>query len=111
MNKNFLMQVISFLEVVSRIKSVKDREIIMKKMASDQKIRHLMKEISINLLKERLPITRDQIKQLKKFKTTFIGLATRGNGKRRKINLIKQTGGALPLLVPILSTLLSTLIG
>lgn len=107
----FLKQVIHFLEVVSKIKKKKDRELIMKALAEDKKVRHMMKEISINLLKEQLPITKKQVIQLRKFKNTFIGLATRGNSKKKKVQLIKQTGGSLPFLVPILSALVSSLIG
>ena len=107
----FLKQVIHFLEVVSRIKKKSDRERIMKALAEDKKVRHMMKEISINLLKKQMNITPAQAKQLKKFKSTFVGLATRGNSKRKKIKLIKQTGGSLPILIPILSALVSSLIG
>lgn len=111
MNNEFLINLIRFLEVVSKIKKAKDRNIIMKALAEDQKVRHTMKEISINLLKRKLPVTNNQVKQLRKFKSAFVGLAKRGNSKRQKINLIKQTGGSLPVLIPILATLVSSLIG
>lgn len=111
MSNQFLKEIIQFLELISRIKKKSDREVIMKALAEDGRVRHVMKEISINLLKRQLNITSKQAKQLKKFKSTFVGLATRGNSKRRKISLIKQTGGSLPILVPILAALVSNLIG
>ena len=79
------------------------------KNASISEINTLVKIIKL-VLRERLPIKKDKLKKLKKYKMIFRKLAqTRNNDNLVKRRLINQTGGGLLSLLPVIGGLLTSI--
>ena len=79
------------------------------KGASISDINNIVKIIRL-VLRDRLPIKKDKLKQLKKYKTVFRKLI-RGKSNPLKRRLINQSGSGILSLIPIIGTVLSSLLG
>lgn len=70
-----------------------------------------MREISINIMNKQIPLKKNQLKKLTPSQGNAIKrLATGVKNKKTRQKLIIQTGGFLPWLLPIIFTVLSTVV-
>lgn len=108
MSKN-LLSTIGHLEVIASIKSTKTRNRVLNDFADNLKVYEAIREIAVNTIKRRVPLTETQKKKLRRYKKVLLSLAKTKNSKITKKKLVRQSGGFLPLLIPIVSGLISAL--
>ncbi len=69
-----------------------------------------MNEIAVNTVKQKVNLSKVQKKALKKYKIDIEKLScyTKNSSKRKK--LVGQSGGFLPILIPTVASILTTLL-
>jgi len=65
------------------------------------------REISKNIVRRKLVITGAKAEQLKKYKKSILKLAQAKNSKQVRRKLVKQSGGWLPVVIPLISGIAS----
>lgn len=98
----------SRLELVASIKRKKLREDLLKELGKDEDFCKVIRELSRNTIKRNIPFKPVHIKQLKVHKGKIRKLAKKTKPlavKTRQDNTV-QAGGFLPVLIPIVATLL-----
>lgn len=89
----------------------KNQRIAFLRNADDKFIRSIC-ECVFNTLRGNVPLERSEIKRLEKYKTTLRRISGKRGNWREKRKLLVQRGGFLPYIIgPILSVLLSRIIG
>ena len=97
------------LQFIASIKDDKLRQKILMTM-SDDCIYRALAEISTNALNNNIKLTNIQRKKLNKYKRVFNKFSNKVNNKITKKKLIKQSGVWLPILIPVVASLLTSLI-
>lgn len=94
------------LEAISHIRLKADRDLVIRIFCKNKKFIKAMKEIAKNTVEGNIPLSAKDKQRLKKQKKVLIALAGKG-GKRT----LRQTGaGFLPILIPIVSSILGSII-
>lgn len=110
MSKN-LRQCYEKLKFISQIKDPKLRKKLLDRV-NDNCLYSALHEIAVNTLKGKVPLNKNQKRKLKKHKKLLVNLSKLTKDNKRKRFLVKQTGGALlPLLIPAVASIISSLIG
>ena len=97
------------LQFIASIKDDKLRQKILMTM-SDECLFKALAEISTNTLNNNIKLSAIQKKKLQRYKKIFKKFSSKVNNKVTKTKLIKQSGGWLPILIPVVASLLTSLI-
>jgi hypothetical protein len=108
MSKN-LVYCIEKLKLISMIKNEKVRKKFIAEIFDDCLYKAL-NEISVNTIAKKIPLNIQQKKHLRKHQLTIKKLACYTKNKRRRKNLTVQSGGFLPILIPAVASVLTTLL-
>lgn len=106
-----LRKSLPFLRVVSKL-SNKNRKKILKDVSGERAVYNALEEIAQNTLNGNLKLNSNQIRRLKPHRKTLENLCNKSNrncSKKRK-KLIVQSGGYLNILLPVITSLLPTLL-
>ena len=102
-----LIRNLQLLELISKIRNRKLRQDVLKDQAS--KLYKAIKEISINLMKGNIQLSQRDKKRLYKYRREIVEIAENANSKRIAI-VTSQTGGFLPIIIPLVAQLVTSLI-
>jgi len=102
---------IEALELIAKIKNAKTRNAVLKDFSANMKIYEALREIARNVIKRNVPLNSSQKKKLRRYKKVIISLSNSKNSKRKKRKLVEQSGGFLPILIPIITGILGEVIG
>ena len=91
-------------------KTLKSRKEVLKYLANRDCIYKAMREISINILNSNIPLDKKVLKKLNRHTKTIKALKCGTKSKRRRRELVIQSGGYLPFILPILATVISKLV-
>jgi hypothetical protein len=69
-----------------------------------------LNEISVNTVAGKIPLNNQQKKLLRKHKITIKKLACYTKNKNRRKKLVLQSGGFLPILIPTVASILTSLL-
>ena len=109
MSKN-LIHCYEKLKFISEIKDEKLRKKLLNRVG-DNCLYNALHEIAINTLKGRIPLNSNQKRKLNKQKKLLINLSKNTKDNIRKKKLVKQSGGALlPIIIPAIASIISSLI-
>lgn len=97
------------LNFIAKIKDPKLRKKLLASLA-DNCLFQALHEIAVNTVKGTVPLNKSQKRRLAKHKNVINKLAKIQSSKKRKLILIKQSGGFLPIILPAIATVLSTLL-
>jgi hypothetical protein len=100
-----------FLKILSKL-SKTNRLNILKEIGGDQHLFNALHEIAHNTLNRRVKLDKAQIKKLKPYKRILEELCDQNSrkcGKRRK-KLVQQGSGFLPILIPAIVSVLSSIL-
>ncbi|MDI9312369.1 MAG: hypothetical protein QM535_19320 [Limnohabitans sp.] len=91
------------LVFISKLKNIKTRKKILSLFVNDKSFCDAIREIVLNTINKVIPLSAIEKKKLKPYKKVLLNF-----NKRRKNNKkrIIQSGGFLPILIPILLSLL-----
>jgi predicted nucleic acid-binding OB-fold protein len=98
------------LQFIAGIKNKKLREKILKEKSSDEKLFSSLKEIVENTLRKKLPIKPRTKKLLQRHKNKFKKFIKPTISKRSRKTLLSQSGGYLPILIPLVVSFLSSIL-
>lgn len=102
--KNYITQ----LQFIAKIKNRKVRDGILRQWSDDDQFFKVLKEIVENAMKKNLPLKANQKKSLRKYKSTLIQFINPKIPKRKRKQLVSQSGGFLPMLIPAVASFLAT---
>lgn len=102
-----LRECIHKLDVVARAKGARTRASMLREMAHDHKIGEAMQFLAQNTINMRIPLEKKHKVKLVKHHKVIRHLARKNISKRKKKELIEQSGGWLPTLIPIVLSLAS----
>lgn len=104
-----LRKSLPLLKVMSRLKT-KNRQNILSEVSNEDTLYNALREIAHNTLKGNVKLNSIQKKKLKPYSKTLKGLCDKPKCRRRRQKLIVQSGGFLPILIPAITGLLSSII-
>lgn len=105
-----LRQYLNLLKVISDLKDTKVRKNLLRAVKNDKQFFRATKEIMQNVLHGNIPLDKPQLKKLQKYKRVIRKLSCSHINCKKRSSLIVQSGGALSILVPLVVSLLQTLI-
>lgn len=94
------------LQAIAKIKLNSDRLEVIKIFSKDKKFVKAIKEIAANTVNKNIPLTAKDKVSLRRHKQVILDLASKGGKK----TLVQSGGGFLPLLIPIVSTVLGSML-
>lgn len=98
------------LHFISKLKNKKLRTDILKEKSGEDNLFKSLKEIIINLMKKNFPISQKNKKSLKKYKNIFRLYLNSKINKRKRKQLVSQSGGFLPTLIPIVASAIASIL-
>jgi len=105
-----LKKYIENLKFISEIKNKKIRYNILKELSKDERLYNALREIVENVLRKNIPLKNKEKKSLKKYKKTLLMYMKPKVSRKKKRQIISQSGGFLPILIPIISAFSSKII-
>jgi hypothetical protein len=104
---------LDFLKFLSKIRSAKKRNLILKDLSKDKVLFDALSELAHNHLKGNIPLNKSQLKKLNRHRKTLKALDCPKNRKclSRRKKLVEQSGGFLPILIPAAAAALGHLSG
>jgi hypothetical protein len=106
-----LKQMISVLNFISKISDKRLRQANLKYISRDPRIYVVLREIAHNAVKGNIKVPPTVIKQLNcdKYKRVLLGLAKKQKSKKKQRQLVEQSGGFLPLVLPAVFSIIESL--
>ena len=88
------------------------RKAVLKHKSDDNSFYKALREIAKNTTKKHVPLASHHKKKLKKEKNLIVALAKKGNKRIKRRKLVMQTGKGffLPVVIPIIASLIGELI-
>lgn len=108
MSKNLRIQ-FPKLELISKIKSLPARTIVLKEFSNDKRFCKAVREIVRNAIKKNIPFTKKQRDKLIKYRRLLMNLSKKKQkSKASSRRLVYQTGTGvfLPIVVPLIAELI-----
>jgi hypothetical protein len=102
-----LKSIIQLLEFVASIKSSQLREQLLKKMSKRPEVYKALCEIAYSTVSKNISLDAAHKKKLKTYKSTIVELSCKHESRRKKQKLVVQSGGFLPILIPLALALLN----
>ena len=99
-------------EKLKFIASVKDHALRRKLLnsLSDECLYKALNEIAVNVVNGKVTFNSATQRKLKKFKEKIKRLSVKTNNKKTMKSLVRQSGGFLPILIPAIASVVSTLL-
>ena len=100
------------MEKLKMIASIKDANLRKKVLSSttDDCLYKALNEIAINIVARKVPLTSKQKKNLRKYQFKIKKLTCKTKNKKKRKQLVVQSGGFLPLLIPAVASVITSLI-
>jgi hypothetical protein len=105
-----LQNCIRELTLISQIKDPRLRKSVLKDFSLSRCLYKSLHEIAINTVNKTVPLSDTQKKELKPHKETLKKLACKTRGKKKRAELVVQSGGFLPILIPTISAIIASII-
>jgi hypothetical protein len=99
------------LKILSRL-SKRTRLLILKEIGGDQHLFNALHEIAHNTLNRRVKLEKSQIKKLRPYKRILEELCDQNSRKckKKRKKLVQQGSGFLPILIPAIVSVLSSIL-
>ena len=95
------------LKIVATYKNKHKRDAIIEFLSKRSCVYRALREIAMNIINQEIKLNRTQIEKLGPHAKIIKRLQCGVKDKRSKQKLVQQTGGFLPWLIPIISTLVT----
>jgi len=97
------------LKMIASIKDEKTRKNVLSKI-SDDCLYKALHEIAVNTVAQKVPLSAKLKKSLRKHKIKIKKLSCKTNNKKKRKKLVIQSGGFLPILIPAVASIITSLI-
>lgn len=98
------------LEIIASIKRKQLRRELLKEFSKDEDFCKVLRELARNTVNRNIPLKRFHVRQLQSHKRTILALSKKKTKKSVRKKAIVQSGGFLPVLIPIVASLLGELL-
>ena len=98
------------LQSAMKYKDKRSRQTIMKFLSNKKCVYNALREIAMNIINKRIKLNRRQIGRLNPHAKTIRTLKCGVKNKLRRRKLVQQSGGFLPWLLPVVATVLSSIL-
>ena len=100
------------LELISNLKSLKSRRILLSEFGKDPRFCKAVREIVKNTKNNKIKLTALQKKKINRYKVLLNSILNKSTFRKRKQKLMNQTGTGvfLPIVVPLVASILQSLI-
>lgn len=107
-----LKEYMPMLRTIACIRSKKARKDVLKQFSKDPKLYKALREVAKNIKAQNIKLTNNQKQKLRKEKKVILSLAQKGNKSGKRKNLVIQSGHGLllPIAIPLVASLIETLI-
>lgn len=105
-----LRKYIDVLEIISKTRSVKIRETLLKNALKNDDFCDAMVELCTNLIKGNINLPEENKTRIKRHRSLIAEIALKPKSKSKRKELIVQSGGFLPAVIPIVATIISEII-
>lgn len=78
---------------------------------SDECLYKALNEIAVNVVARKVPLTLKQKRELRKHRIKIQKLACKTNNKKKQKQLVNQSGGILPIILPAVISAIASIIG
>lgn len=104
-----LRNCIQKLELIANIKDKKLRNAVLLYFRKSKCLFKALREIAQNYKKANIPLTITQKRRLAQHRKVIQGLTKKPITKRLKAKLVSQSGGFLPIIIPLVTSILQLL--
>ena len=104
-----LQQMINVLKLISEVRNNKTRNDLLRDFSGNVNLRKALKEIAVNVVRRKIPLNEIDKKRLRKFKKIIYDLSKTKSDRKGK-QLFRQSGGFLSAILPLVLSLLPTII-
>lgn len=101
-----LKKYLNVLQFIATIKNKKLRSGVLKEYAGFKDFYDALQEIAVNTVDKNVPLSRIQKRKLRPHKRFIMNLTKRNRSRASRKRNIVQSGGFLPYLIPIITSLL-----
>lgn len=105
-----LKSALPFLRALAKIKDSKSRKTALNEVSGETKIQKALREIAKNVVRRKLKLTKKHLAGLVRHKRTISSLTKKKLSQPKKKNLVVQSGGFLPILIPLVASILGEVI-
>ena len=98
------------LQIAMKYKHKPTRDAILEYLSNRKCVYKALQEISLNILNNQIKLNKNQIQRLNSYVKTIKRLKCGVKTKKVREKLVKQSGGFLPWLLPIVATAISSLL-
>jgi ribosomal protein L19 len=100
------------LEIISQLKSLKARKLVLAEFSNDDQFCKAIREIVRNTINKNVKLSEQEKKRLRKYKKVIVALGNKRKDKKKTKALLQQTGTGifLPIVVPLVATVIKELL-
>ena len=98
------------LRIALKYKNKRTRDAILKFLSQKKCVYDALREISLNILNGKIKLKKHEMKKLNPHVKTIKALKKGGHKRRSQQKLVRQSGGFLPWLIPIVASALPSVI-
>jgi hypothetical protein len=95
------------LQLIAAIKNPKTREAVLKDFSCNKCLYKALREIARNTIKRNVPLRAEHKLKLRRYAPLIKQLACKKLKKPRRTRAVIQSGGFLPVLIPIIASILA----
>ena len=97
------------LKLIAQIPNPNTRKTVLKSLC-DECLYKALYEIAVNTVNNKVPLTVKQKRHLRRYKLKILQLTRKTNNKNRQKQLVVQSGGIIPYLIPAIAAILGSAI-
>lgn len=111
MSQNLLKN-FSKLEIISQLKNLKTRKLLLAEFSEDDSFCKAIREIVRNTINKNIKLQDKDKKKLKKYKKVILALARKRKSKKSTKALMQQSGTGifLPIVIPLVASIIGDLL-
>ena len=98
------------LKILVQLKNKTARQELLKILAKDRDFRRLIRSLCSNVYNKRVEVSPSARRKLVRYKGIIVKLCDKKLPKRKKQQLTVQSGGFLPVLIPLFATIIGSLL-
>ena len=99
-----------FLRLIAGISRNDIRKAILKKLSEDPSFLKALREIAKNTVRRKINLSSAEVKKLQKHKRLIASIAKTKNSIDKRRKLAVKSGGFLPILIPLIATIIGEVI-
>ena len=110
MNKELIEKYWLGLSIIAGLRTKEERDPVIRFLSKEREFRRLIRWICQNFQDKKIPLDEQTRKKLIKHRAIFMEICNKKLSVKKKRDLTIQSGGFLPILIPILASVIGEII-